>query len=351
MKLFRALVIVFLAMLLLVRSSSMTSFAVSSNFASNSGDTSIVNPAWTFQESNYGRNLTGAYRDGAINETYDANYNGTSEIYSVSFSGMNNPQEVISTKSGDTFVVSRPGINGSSNVVQRIVSNTPDVSSLTYPSGSSDWQIGVQNRDGTSATIEGAEVFYEYSGGTFSCDYCSNLLAMWLGFDTNTGYFFQVDAAWGSVNCLEWATGAPIFSFGYGNNLSNCPDGTATEGDTYLMAIFYDYQVTDDWWIIVYDESTATSVLGEYFSGDGTYISLNNLGLILESNSNSIGGPQIPNGEQTFVDPQYWDSSGNYYYWTSTPYYYDNSAPDNLAIDLTWYSYGIGDVEFTCSSC
>src|SRR5437899_218687 len=52
--------------------------------ASSSG--SRINPAWEFQSSIYGKNVSGSYPFGVVNVDYLAKFNKTGEIYTTRFS-------------------------------------------------------------------------------------------------------------------------------------------------------------------------------------------------------------------------------------------------------------------------
>ncbi len=93
-----------------------------------------------------------------------------------------------------------------------------------------------------------------------------------------------MDAAWGGVNCGDTATSAPIFSYGYGSSLSNCPVGTATEGDQYELDIAYDYVWTLEWYVLIWDESTNSYFMNPVYlsSATGTYTSGGAFGVVME---------------------------------------------------------------------
>jgi hypothetical protein len=298
-----------------------------------------TNPAWSFQSNNYGRDSSGEYSVGVAQISYVATMTSAGEVYSVQY-----PQSTarlfLSTEEGNgSFVVRPEDGNGSAYVINKFLPASNNQAATTPAKmHAKDWQYGFQNRDGTSSVI-GADVEYEYIGGTFPGGYSTDLLAMWLGFNTNTGYFLQVTAAWGYVCFLQWADGAPIFSIGYGGSTSNCPVGQSVQGHQYTMQIAFDNKVTGEWYFLIYDDTSQSYVLSpDYISGaTGTYIPLNNLGLFMEGSSPSVDGTYIPNLIQGFYSFQYWTVYGVYYYWTHTPQVYHTSdTPSNVVGGYSW---------------
>ena len=324
--------------------------------AAENQPTSQPSAGWVFQNNNYGQNVTGQYKIGIANVTYVATYTAKGEQYTVEFPN-GSALAVISTRiQNGSFLIMPVDFGGAASVVneQAVVPDNSETFTPT-PMASGDWQDGWQNRDGTDATIISATAYYEYSGGSFPGGASNDLLAIWEGFNTNTGYFLQVTAAWGYVCALTWADDAPAFSIGYGSSLKNCPVGNSVEDDEYEMNIAYDPLVTQEWYFTIYDTTTSTYTLSpDYISAaTGTYIPLDNLGLFMEGSSSSVDGTYIPNADQAFFLTDYCDTNANCYFWTQTPHQNINNVPSNVTPYYVNESWGIDSLgwEYCSVSC
>ena len=273
-----------------------------------------LNAAWSFQNSIWGTEVAGSSQIGPATMNYVATYNNNAETETFSAPGVFASQVFVVTRlTNGSFQLSSN--EGTGSIVNKYTPTAPTgfqippgyLSSLSSGSGPQpltsqyQWQQGTIDKDNPTFNIIGATVYYTFSGGSYYST--SNTLAIWLYVDTNTGQFIQVVVAWGSVNCGQTATSAPIFSYGYGSHLSQCPVATATSGHTYEMSIQY-YAPTNQWYIEIFDFTSSSYVLSTYVSVSGTSVSPDNFGVVMEgiclTSTSCPWGMNIPNTQQSF---------------------------------------------------
>lgn len=314
-----------------------------------------MNAAWSFQNSIWGTDTSGSSQVGVLTINYVATYNSNNTETEI----FNLPGITAPTALTEVFLVNRLA-NGSfqlmnnegtgSTVNEYTPTAAPGFRAPPGPSSSGPqpmtssyfWQQGTRDMDSPSYNIVGASTYYTFSGGTYYST--SNTLDIWLYIYTNTGQFIQVTVAWGNVNCGQTATSAPIFSIGYGSSLSNCPSGTAVNGDTYYLGISY-YAGSNQWLLSVYDTTNGTFVVLTYVNVSGTYVSPTNFGVAMEgvcsTSTTCPWGMNIPNTLQSFgpnfsystqCNPSYTCANNwvNYQYWNSPQSGYALSPPPDL---------------------
>lgn len=328
------------------------------NHANASSGTSTVNPAWIFHNSIYGKDTSGSYVEGIMVVHYWAVFNGV-ELLTVSRGGIGNQTYVVSKDQYDNFDVSPVGTSGGAFVVTKYLNTTGTTTPAFLQNKDPTWMYGATDNDNT-AFIEGAYVWYQYNGGTYPNS--DSTLAIWLGIYTNTGYFMQVAAAWGGVNCGKTALSAPIFSIGYGSSLGNCPIATAVQGHQYVMQVAYDSHLVGEWYFLIFDETSESYVLPiDYISSaTGTYIPVgdtfaNMEGIYCSSGCPEPNGSYIPNDKQYFYNLQYWTAQTQYNWVNWQKYTAVGTGfvppPSNVALKVNEPSGYVTSVYWCYNSC
>lgn len=331
----------------------LITFGLGETGASAQTQSSQINPGWTFQHSLFGRNASGSYALGVATVNYIGTFNGTAEFLTTYFAGDTHTQlSVLTRLANGSFSITRTGYSTPFVINKYLDSDNTNTVVMSHKKHPLDWLWAAHNRDNSASNANGAYVWYQYTGGTFPCNpnTCNDFMSVWMGFRTNTGYFFQVEALWGHYTPGgPIIRNAPIFSIGYDSQLGVHNIGQSIVNHQYAMQIFFDILGTSKWYFLIYDETAGQVVYDQPVSGaTGTRLnSPYDLEVDMEGSQTYVDATWIPNGQQNFYNLVFFNGPTNYNWVYSPQITHTSDAPTNIHTLVYSTGTAISEIQWT----